>query len=111
MARCPIHPSPTEGFTLRPGQGRQEVWLPWHESGRAERLRNLETAFPNADFPRSRCTSSRAATSSPTATTGSPSAANAASRSSPPRSPASTLGGSNRDRLAEQSGRDVERFR
>jgi hypothetical protein len=51
MARCPIHPSPTEGFTLRPGQGRQEVWLPWHESGRAERLRNLETAFPNADFP------------------------------------------------------------
>ena len=35
MAQHPVHPSPTEGFALHAGQGMQEVWLPWHEGGRA----------------------------------------------------------------------------
>lgn len=30
-----VHPSTTDAFALGPGQGLQEVWLPWHEGGRA----------------------------------------------------------------------------
>jgi mannose-6-phosphate isomerase-like protein (cupin superfamily) len=35
MRAHPVHPSSTQGFTLRAGQGLEEVWLPWHEGGRA----------------------------------------------------------------------------